>query len=415
VLCSTCGKANADHLVFCEDCGARLQPRIAPPTPPIGVPMPPSQVPAEGTKCARCGAANAPGMRFCITCGSPLEKPSIPVPVPAPVPVLSPSAPSVVASTSPIAPVAVVGLAPQQVTETLTCKRCQGKSEGNAQFCRFCGAPLAPRDNRTMPSAAVPAAAAIAATVPAPIQSAPRLDQTLITSGPSEPPPRNTTTPPEGRLVVVHKDGGEGQSFPLLDQMDIGRESGECLFSDDRYMAPRHARIVKRDGALVLRDLGTSNGVYKRIRKDDAVGIEDNDLILLGQQVLRFEVVKDAEAGFGAASEQGTLVFGTPAGARYARLSQRTTEGVSCDVFHVRKPETTLGRESCDIVFPDDPFISRRHAALRSEGSNGARAFKLADLGSSNGTFVRIHGEVALAHGDEIRLGQQLLRVDLRT
>jgi len=28
VICATCGKQNADHLVFCEDCGARLQPRI---------------------------------------------------------------------------------------------------------------------------------------------------------------------------------------------------------------------------------------------------------------------------------------------------------------------------------------------------------------------------------------------------
>ena len=135
-------------------------------------------------------------------------------------------------------------------------------------------------------------------------------------------------------------------------------------------------------------------------------------MILLGQQVLRFEIVKDAEAGFGAASEQGTLLFGTPAAPRYARLSQRTTEGVSCDVFHVRKPETVLGRESGDVVFPDDPFMSRRHAAVRTTES-APRTFKLVDLGSSNGTFLRVRGEVTLSHGDEIRVGQQLLRLDL--
>jgi pSer/pThr/pTyr-binding forkhead associated (FHA) protein len=122
--------------------------------------------------------------------------------------------------------------------------------------------------------------------------------------------------------------------------------------------------------------------------------------------------VKDAEAGFGAASEQGTLVFGTPVTPRYARLSQRTTEGVSCDVFHVRKPETVLGRESGDVVFPDDPFMSRRHASLRFDAT-GAKAFRLTDLGSSNGSFVRIRGEIALKHGDEFRVGQQLLRVVL--
>jgi pSer/pThr/pTyr-binding forkhead associated (FHA) protein len=198
--------------------------------------------------------------------------------------------------------------------------------------------------------------------------------------------------------------------------MDIGRESGECVFADDRYMASRHARLTRRDGSIYIRDLGSPNGVYVRLKKDEPQGgvvLEDQDLILLGQQVLRFEIVKDAEAGFGAASEQGTLVFGTPAAPRYARLSQRTTEGVSCDVFHIRKPETILGRESGDYVFPDDPFMSRRHATVRR--SDGAqKTFRLSDLGSSNGTFVRIRGEVLLQHGDEFRIGQQLLRVDLR-
>ena len=87
-------------------------------------------------------------------------------------------------------------------------------------------------------------------------------------------------------------------------------------------------------------------------------------MFLVGQQVLRFEVVKDAEEGFGAASEHGTLLFGTPAAPRYARLSQRTVEGVARDVFHLRKVETVLGREIGDIVFTEDPFLSRRHAAV---------------------------------------------------
>ncbi len=418
VICATCGKANADHLVFCEDCGARLQPRIAPPTPPIGVPQqPPSRpsvVPAEGAKCGRCGAQNAPGMRFCITCGSPLEKPIAPVPVPPTV------AASPIAATMPVAqvaPVAQVPIAaspvvsvaqPAAAVETRTCKRCHGTSDKNAQFCRFCGAPLAEPAPAPAPRPTMPSQEPARAKEP----PSPRLDTTLVTAGPSEAP--KASSQPEGRLVVVHKDGGEGESFPLQDQVDVGRESGECLFADDRYMAPRHARVTRRDGSLYVRDLGTPNGVYIRLRKEEnGVLLEDQDLILLGQQVLRFEIVKDAEAGFGATSEQGTLVFGTPAAPRYARLSQRTTEGVSCDVFHVRKPETVLGRESGDVVFPDDPFMSRRHASVTVSDGPG-RTFRLADLGSSNGTFVRIRGEVQLKHGDEVRVGQQLLRVDLQ-
>jgi hypothetical protein len=143
--------------------------------------------------------------------------------------------------------------------------------------------------------------------------------------------------------------------------------------------------------------------------------LADQDLFLVGQQVLRFEVVKNAEEGFGVASENGTLLFGTPAAPRYARLSQRTVEGVSRDVFHVRKAETVIGREQGDIVFNDDPFLSRRHCAVRVQGSGAgpsARTFTLADLGSSNGTFLQVREEVRLRHGDHFRIGQQLFRFD---
>ena len=73
-------------------------------------------------------------------------------------------------------------------------------------------------------------------------------------------------------------------------------------------------------------------------------------MFLVGQQVLKFEVVKHAEEGFGVASENGTLLFGTPAAPRYARLSQRTVEGVIRDVYHLQKSETIIGREVGDLV-----------------------------------------------------------------
>ena len=37
----------------------------------------------------------------------------------------------------------------------------------------------------------------------------------------------------------------------------------------------------------------------------------------------------------------------------------------------------------------------------------------LTDLGSKNGTFVRINDESPLDHGDYVFLGQQLLRVEI--
>ncbi|NVL67695.1 FHA domain-containing protein, partial [Escherichia coli] len=86
-----------------------------------------------------------------------------------------------------------------------------------------------------------------------------------------------------------------------------------------------------------------------------------------------------------------------------------------------------LGRESGDVVCTEDPFLSRRHAAIRVLGrdhdprtpsASGAKPsvdsvqFALVDLGSSNGSFLRIRSEVDLVPGDHFRVGQQLFRVD---
>jgi pSer/pThr/pTyr-binding forkhead associated (FHA) protein len=234
--------------------------------------------------------------------------------------------------------------------------------------------------------------------------------------------------------VLIARDGGEGPGYPLGELTDIGRSEGNILLGDDRYVSPRHARLQARGGAYYLRDLSSTNGVFVRIpfgreaaiksrgESNSPASIEqpvaDQDLFLVGQQVLKFEVVKHAEEGFGVASENGTLLFGTPAAPRYARLSQRTVEGVVRDVYHLQKAETIIGREVGDLVFTEDPFLSRRHAAIVVHGvgpgtKGQQRRFSLMDLGSSNGTFLQLREEIRLKNGDHLRIGQQLFRFDL--
>jgi pSer/pThr/pTyr-binding forkhead associated (FHA) protein len=122
-------------------------------------------------------------------------------------------------------------------------------------------------------------------------------------------------------------------------------------------------------------------------------------------------MMQDAETGLGQAIQHGTLVFGSPALARPARLVQRTVEGVARDVYHLHRPETVIGRESGDIVFTDDPYLSRRHAVVRKDSSTGR--FTLVDLESSNGTFIAIRGDFPISSGDSLRVGQHLFRIEL--
>ncbi len=86
------------------------------------------------------------------------------------------------------------------------------------------------------------------------------------------------------------------------------------------------------------------------------------------------------------------------------------TEGVARDFHYLYRDETVVGREQGDIVCTDDPFMSRRHASITFDRTS--RRFGLKDLGSSNGTAIRVRGERALKAGDQFRVGRHLFRYD---
>jgi pSer/pThr/pTyr-binding forkhead associated (FHA) protein len=220
-----------------------------------------------------------------------------------------------------------------------------------------------------------------------------------------------TTAPraQHGTLVAILKDGTDGRSYPLVDDpTDVGRAEGHIVLSDDPYLSPRHVRLVPRPEGLLVRDLDSINGVYVRLR--EPVELADGDLLLLGQQLVRFELLPETELPLGPAVQRGVLVFGTPEVARIARLVQYTTEGIGRDVHYIYRDETVIGREQGDVVCTDDPFMSRRHAAIALDRSH--RRFVVRDLGSSNGTAIRIRGERVLRAGDQFRIGRHLFRYD---
>ena len=72
---------------------------------------------------------------------------------------------------------------------------------------------------------------------------------------------------------------------------------------------------------------------------------------------------------------------------------------------------TTLGRGRGNSIVLRDAKVSRRHAEIRLQDST----FVLQDLNSRNGTFVndqRISTAVTLQPGDEIRVGDTVLRFE---
>jgi pSer/pThr/pTyr-binding forkhead associated (FHA) protein/RNA polymerase subunit RPABC4/transcription elongation factor Spt4 len=207
------------------------------------------------------------------------------------------------------------------------------------------------------------------------------------------------------KLTLIRGDGEDGVSFTLAGQEHLAGR-GECpiSFPDDPFLSPKHANFVYSDKQLIVRDEKSLNGIYVRIQ--GKVDIAAGGTILVGEQVLVVtpagspEDVPDAEGTYYSTSIQRPATF---------EIRQQLRGGVVGWVFRPNGEVVSIGREGNDINFPDDPFISGRHAEIRLAGG----VVSVTDLGSRNGTFVRIDGERVLRHGDYVFLGQQLLRVEI--
>jgi pSer/pThr/pTyr-binding forkhead associated (FHA) protein/ribosomal protein L34E len=442
--CKNCGRANPQGSLYCQDCGHRLGDWVpaerpnALPTPPTGIdrgprapvvaapaasaPLPASPPPQAATPmitCPRCSTPNPSHMRFCNNCGFQLGGvQAAPAPVAQVAPVPQPARP----------PASPFGAQPAPV-----CWRCRSIGEVGADFCKFCGAryadgaqpaPAAPApDLGAQAYGAAPYGVGAQAAVAQPVAgqgfgspAASSVGSAIASYGArhaeaAPPPPAPSPEPSRtfGTLVAILKDGSDGRAYPIVDDpTDLGRVEGHVVLGDDPYLSPRHARLVPKPDGLLIRDLDSINGIYVRIR--EPVELNDGDMLLLGQLLLRFEVLPETELPLGPAMHRGVLVFGTPEVPRLARLVQYTTEGVGRDVHYLYRDETVVGREQGDVVCTDDPFMSRRHAAIALDRS--ARRFVLRDLGSSNGTAIRIRGERLLKPGNQFRVGRHLFRYD---
>ena len=189
--------------------------------------------------------------------------------------------------------------------------------------------------------------------------------------------------------------------------MVVGRAGADIAFEEDRFLARAHARLERSADGVTVVPLDALNGVYRKA--DGPFELVDGTILLVGREVLRFERVDPEETKVHPLVRHGVALFGSPPREPWGRLIQLIPSGGYRDVRHLVGEEVVLGREEGELVFRDDAFMSRRHAAVTWDG----RRAQVVDLGSSNGTFVRVTRPTPLRHGDHVRLGDQLLRVEL--
>jgi pSer/pThr/pTyr-binding forkhead associated (FHA) protein len=201
--------------------------------------------------------------------------------------------------------------------------------------------------------------------------------------------------------VLINPDGSEGSAFSLGEGATaVGRSAGR-LFAGDAYLSPLHATFVFGADGFSVRDEQSLNGVYVKIGRDRPVRLSHGDVFRIGQEIMRYEAMPPTR------SPDGVEPMGSPNPGYLGRICLVVGRETIGNAYTIASDGMHIGRERGDVIFPEDGYVSGLHCRIHHDGTSVV----LTDVGSSNGTFVRIRGERKIASGELLLLGQQLFRI----
>jgi len=204
-------------------------------------------------------------------------------------------------------------------------------------------------------------------------------------------------------IHVVRADGGTENVYPMKTDVLLCGRASELSLPDDPFIADVQIRFFFSGGRLAIEDIGGGNGVFTRLRQERE--ISPGSEIRAGRQRLLVEAIPPL-----ASSPDGTTAWGSPDIGYRFRLVQILEGGIRGAVFPLKIGDNTLGRETGDIYFLNDSFISGRHAVI----SASPEKLTIRDVGSSNGTFLRLSSPTFVEPSDQFLLGRQLMRIDIQ-
>ncbi len=210
--------------------------------------------------------------------------------------------------------------------------------------------------------------------------------------------------PGRAKLILIRGEGIEGLSYQLNAEQHIVGRSGQLVFPDDPFVSPKHANLFYKNNKLAVRDEGSLNGVFLRVRGTVDIGM--GDYFLAGEQVFRVDGTPKPTDG---PAPDGTYFYSSPKHQSPFRVVQILQGGAPGMCVCAKTGGLQIGREGGDLNFPSDLYMSASHCKLEDV----AGKVTLTDLNSRNGTYVRIKQEKELSHGDYLFIGRKLLRVEI--
>lgn len=207
------------------------------------------------------------------------------------------------------------------------------------------------------------------------------------------------------QLVEIKDDLSTGQVLDITRVKTIlGRKDGDILYPNDTYLSQKHCVFTYTDGKMYVEDLNSYNGVFIRIK--NRAKLSDGVYILIGQQLLQFFHFNYNDLLIPEKPESEDIInfYGASNKKIIGLIKQIFSDRSEGNRYYISSDSVSIGRLGGDIIFPDDKFMSNKHANI----SNDAGEFWLIDNGSSNGVFLQIEGKTEINNGDNLLIGKQL-------
>jgi pSer/pThr/pTyr-binding forkhead associated (FHA) protein len=338
--------------------------------------------------CPKCSKENQDHYKFCLGCGAELPRDAAPKPFaprtppqgikpagpaagrPASVPPPAAAAPAPAPAPAAAAPAPVASAPP--AAGIVVCPQCGHNNQPSNMFCGACGFRLG-------------------GAAPKPMSS---------------PPPAASPMSGGVLLTALRADGSEAGTYtlPQAPETVVGRDTGG-IFAGDSYLSPKHAVFRSRGpGKLSVEDSGSLNGVYRKLAREVPVELQPSDVFRIGQEIVKFESIEPLPP-----SPDGVERLGAPSKGYIGRIALVIGRETTGNAFPIPESGIHIGRERGDVLFPEDGYVSGLHCHIAYEGGR----ITLTDLGSSNGTFIRIREETPVESGDVLLMGQQLFRITM--
>jgi pSer/pThr/pTyr-binding forkhead associated (FHA) protein len=188
----------------------------------------------------------------------------------------------------------------------------------------------------------------------------------------------------------------------------VGRSKGAILFPDDVFVSRHHGTFLLREGRLFVRDEGSVSGIFVSVLGGEA--IQAGGHFAAGQHLFRFAGPLASPA---PSPPGGPATYGAPMrpGQQLYALEEVLVGGRPSRAVVTPGPNLTIGQHRCDLSYPGDETLAPQHCELSPNG----RGATLRDLSGGLGTYVRLSPGVErpLTAGDRLRIGQQLIHVEV--